>query len=241
MDWPQKCAAVIPCLNEAAEIGWVVAAVKKFLPAVIVVDDGSTDGTAQAAAVTGAEVVRLKRNSGKGAALRAGWERAQARNFEWVLMLDGDGQHSAEDIPQFFDCAETTGTKLIVGKRSFDKIPPVRRWVNRFMSREISRLADAELPDSQCGFRLAELEALMNLPMGANHFEIESEMLLIFARAGGKVGFVPIQTLYKNGTSKIRPLRDTWRWLRWRSRQTRAARGEIFLAPTLPPKTSFID
>jgi len=157
MDWSNRCAALIPCFNEAANIGKVVAATKQFLPAVIVVDDGSSDGTAQVARAAGAEVVSLANNRGKGAALRTGWERARARGFGWVLMLDGDGQHDAGDIPGFFECAERTGAAMVVGKRDFNGIPLVRRVVNRWMSRELSRLTGRELPDSQCGFRLAKL------------------------------------------------------------------------------------
>jgi len=220
MDWTRKCTALVPCFNEAADIGDVVAAVRKFVPTVLVVDDGSTDATARLAKASGAEVLELERNSGKGAALRAGWHRAHARGFEWVLMLDGDGQHFAGDIPQFFDSAETSGAKLIVGRRSFGVIPPVRRWTNRFMSRQISGLAGMELPDSQCGFRLAELASLMRLPLAAEHYEIESEMLLAFAAASKAMEFVPIRTIYKNNTSKIRPVKDTVRWLRWRLAQT---------------------
>ncbi|HTV62930.1 MAG TPA: glycosyltransferase family 2 protein [Verrucomicrobiae bacterium] len=215
MDWTLQCAAVIPCFNEAENIRNLVAGVKRFLPTVIVVDDGSTDGTARTAVMGGAEVVSLGRNSGKGAALRAGWNRLRQRNFQWTLMLDGDGQHSSDDIPIFFDSAEETGAKLIVGRRNFDKVPRLRRLVNRLLSWQISKLAGADLPDSQCGFRLVELAALANLPLAANHFEIESEMLVAFLAVGEDVEFVPIQTIYKNGTSHIRPLADTWRWMRW--------------------------
>jgi glycosyltransferase involved in cell wall biosynthesis len=216
MDWSQRCAGVIPCFNEAANIATVIAAVKQVLPTVIVVDDGSTDATARTAEKAGGEVVSLAKNSGKGAALRAGWERARARNFEWVLMLDGDGQHSPDDIPGLFECAEKTGAKLVVGRRNTEKMPPLRRLVNRFLSRQISKLTRTDVPDSQCGFRLAALEALMNLPITANHFEIESEMLVAFLGVGEIVKFVPIQTIYKSGASHIRPLADTWRWMRWR-------------------------
>ncbi len=275
MDWPQKCAAVIPCFNEAANIGALVAGVKRFLPTVIVVDDDSTDGTARIAAKAGAEVVSLGKNSGKGAALRAGWNCARTGNFEWVLMLDGDGQHSPEDVPILLNCAETTAAKLVIGRRNFEKIPWLRRLVNRFLSRQISRLAGADVPDSQCGFRLAELELLGDLPLYANHFEIESEMLVAFyshsasRRAGrrgraaldeypsppeagdavrgtkshpchqGKVplhrklAFVPIQTIYKNSPSRIRPFMDTVRWLRWRMK----ARAVFATISPCPPQS----
>jgi glycosyltransferase involved in cell wall biosynthesis len=217
MDWRRECAAVIPCFNEAAQIHRVVSAVQNHLPAVIVLDDGSTDRTAEKARFAGAQIVRLDRNSGKGSALRAGWRRAHDLGFKWALMLDGDGQHAAADIPKFFACASSTGASLVVGNRmnQLEDMPFIRRWANRWMSRRISRLTAHELPDSQCGFRLARLDLLLELPIQSNRFEIESEMLLAFFAAGQKVEFVPVQTIYQSGASKINPLTDTLRWLRW--------------------------
>lgn len=221
MDWKRSCAAVIPCFNEAEHILRVAAEVQKWLPNVIVVDDGSTDATTARAQEAGAQILQLRRNGGKGAALRHGWQRAHELGFQWVLMLDGDGQHAAQEIPKFFSCAEATGAQLIVGNRMNDTVgmPLVRRCANRWMSRRISKLVGVKLPDSQCGFRLAHLETLLNLPLGANRFEIESHMLVAFFAAGEKVEFVPIRTIYEHHVSKIDPLTDTVRWLRWRWRQ----------------------
>jgi hypothetical protein len=138
-------------------------------------------------------------------------------------MLDGDGQHAPDDIPIFFSCAERSNAILIVGNRMKNcrAMPWLRRQANRWMSRRLSRLTGELLPDSQCGFRLACLETLLRLPLRVNRFEIESEMLVAFLAAGQKTGFVSIQTIYKIGVSKIHPLADTWRWLRWRLAQDR--------------------
>jgi glycosyltransferase involved in cell wall biosynthesis len=227
MNWKRDCAAVIPCFNEAAHVGKVVTAVQKHLSQVIVVDDGSTDATLECAKRAGAEIVRLPKNSGKGAALQKGWLRARELGFKWVLLLDGDGQHAADDIPNIFECAEKTGSTLVVGNRMENSaaMPWLRRGVNRWMSRRISKMAGVRLPDSQCGFRLAHLETLLALPFHANRFEIESAMLVAFFAAGEKVEFVPVQTIYENSVSRINPLADTWRWLRWRQ-----AQGVIFRA-----------
>jgi len=221
MDWKRQCVAVVPCFNEAAHIGTVIAGVQKHLPKVIVVDDGSTDTTAEKAKMAGAEVVCRPRNCGKGAALRAGWQRARELGFTWVLMLDGDGQHAADDIPNFFDCAEKNQIPLIVGHRmeNSDAMPWLRRKANQWMSKRLSRLTGVRLPDSQCGFRLAHLETLLQLPLRANRFEIESEMLVAFLAAKQRVEFVPTQVIYKSNASRINPLTDTWRWLRWRLAQ----------------------
>ena len=225
-NWPRRCAAVISCFNEAERIGPLVTDVRRHLPRVIVVDDGSTDATAQIAHERGANVVRLSRNRGKGAALRAGCQRAHEDGFAWVLMLDGDGQHSPEDAPAFFECADSDGARLVVGNRMgrTEAMPWLRRKVNAWMSRRISAMTGATLPDSQCGFRLAHLETLRQLRLTTNHFEIESEVLVAFLAAGQRVEFVPIQTIYHAGPSRIRPLPDAWRWWRWlrKQRQTRA-------------------
>jgi glycosyltransferase involved in cell wall biosynthesis len=221
MDWNRACVAVIPCFNEGAHVRRVVAQVQKHLANVIVVDDGSTDMTAENARRAGAEILHSSKNLGKGAASQQGWRRARLLGFKWVLMLDGDGQHAAADIPGFFARAETGGAALVVGNRmnNAGAMPFVRRYANRWMSRRISNLTGAELPDSQCGFRLAHLDTLLNLSLHANRFEIESAMLVAFLAAGKKVEFVPVRTIYENHASKIRPLADSWRWLRWRLAQ----------------------
>ena len=228
MNWPATCAVVIPCCNEEATIAGLVQEVQRHLPTVIVVDDGSTDQTAARAATAGAQVVRRDRNPGKGAALQAGVAAALAQHFTWVMTLDGDGQHRPEDIPTFLRCAEETGASLIVGNRmrQAESIPWLRRRVNRWMSRRISACAGRALPDSQCGYRLINLKAWAELVFEADHFEIESEVLLGFVRANYGVEFVPIQVIGNGGHSHIQPLKDAWRWLRWwrRARQPTARR-----------------
>ena len=211
------CVAVVPCLNEAASIGIVVRGLKAVLPAVIVVDDGSSDRTADAAREAGAEVLVRTPTRGKGAALALGWSRAAERGFEWALCLDGDGQHDPADAVQFLAAADHSGARMVVGNRFHDPaaIPWVRRCTNRLMSRWISRRAGMVFPDSQCGYRLVHLPTLTALGLRTTHYEIESEMDLAFAKAGHGVGFVPIRARYGDERSKIDPVKDTLRWWRW--------------------------
>lgn len=217
MDWRAACAAVIPCLNEGKAIGPLVEALRCSLSTVVVIDDGSLDETATRAQAAGAVVLKHPVTLGKGAALQTGWTYAREHGYRWALMLDGDGQHSSQDMLAFFQCAERTSASLVVGNRmnQASRMPLLRRWANRWMSRQLSALAGQPLPDSQCGFRLMKLEDSTRLPILTRHFEIESEVLLAFAKAGLMIEFVPIQVIYKTEQSKIHPWRDTMRWLRW--------------------------
>jgi glycosyltransferase involved in cell wall biosynthesis len=242
MDWPKQCMAVIPCLNEARAVGPLVQAVRCIIPAVLVVDDGSADRTASLAQEAGAQVLRHDSPAGKGVALQTGWRHARQSGFQWALCLDGDGQHSPEDIPALFQRAENTSAALVVGNRmaEADQMPWLRRQVNRWMSRQLSNLVERPLPDTQCGFRLMHLEAWSALPITATHFEIESEVLLAFIAAGHVVEFEPVRVIYKDEQSKIHPVRDTFRWLRWwqgAQSRWRSLRATAMLCATHERKT----
>jgi glycosyltransferase involved in cell wall biosynthesis len=223
MDWPQACAVVIPCFDEAGTIAPLVVDVGRHLPTVWVVDDGSTDDSGALAAQAGARVIRHPANLGKGVALRTGLSAARDAGFGWALTMDGDGQHHPQDIPAFLRAADASAAALVVGNRMHNAsaIPRLRRFVNRWMSRRLSRLAGRPLPDSQCGFRLLRLDAWSRLSLATEHFEVESETLLAFIAAGHAVAFVPIQVVGRGPRSKIRPLTDTVRWFRWWRRQSR--------------------
>jgi glycosyltransferase involved in cell wall biosynthesis len=217
MDWKSACAVVIPCLNEENALGPIVAAVRPMLPNILVIDDGSTDGTSAVAKEAGAKVIRHEQAGGKGAALRDGWAEAQRQGFAWALSMDGDGQHAPADLPKFLARAGQGDVGLVSGNRMADTtaMPFVRRCTNRFMSGCLSREAGVPLPDSQCGYRLMRLASWAQLSVNTRSFEIESEILIQFARAGLGIAFVPIAVIYGEERSKIRPVRDTLRWLRW--------------------------
>ena len=146
-----------------------------------------------------------------------GWKRAAERGFSWALAMDGDGQHHPQDIAAFLSVAGKGDADLVVGDRLSDAtgMPWLRRQVNRWMSRRISRLAGRNLSDSQCGFRLMRLAAWSTLQLQTRHFEIESEVLLSFVASGYAVKFVPIRVIYQAEQSKIRPFQDAVRWFHW--------------------------
>lgn len=209
--------AIIPCLNEGRSIAALVEGVRRHIDNVIVVDDGSVDRTASIAEQAGAAVIRHDASLGKGAAIRTGLQQAGESGAEWALLLDGDGQHSPADIPAFFAAAEKFHAALVVGNRMSQRseMPWLRWQVNHWMSLRLSRLTGQELPDSQCGFRLLNLEVISSLPFQSTHFEIESEILLSFVVKGERIAFVPIEVIYQDEKSKISPIQDTIRWFRW--------------------------
>lgn len=218
MPQPDDFAAVIPCLNEGRTIAAVVRGVRALTSRVIVVDDGSTDTTAATAAAVGARVVRHPRNRGKGAALRTGISLAAQLGCRWAATLDGDGQHAPEDLIRLRERAEATGAALVIGDRlsgGAPGMPWVRRLANRWMSRRLSLRAGVPMADTQSGLRWIALDAWQRLELRTHRFEIESETVLAFARAGCRLEFVPVAARPSLRPSHIRPLRDTWRWVRW--------------------------
>jgi glycosyltransferase involved in cell wall biosynthesis len=208
--------AIIPAYCEGRFIGQVVRQVLQYVQTVLVVDDGSPDNTTAEAKAAGAQVVRHPTNLGKGAALKKGLQYAVSIDAAFFLFLDGDGQHDPSDIPAFIEAINSSNADLVVGNRmnNLKTMPLIRRWTNQFMSWQIGRICKIPVPDSQCGFRLARKELLPVLMAPSNRFEFESESIILAARQGFRLGFVPIRTIYTDQHSKIRPLRDTIRYLR---------------------------
>ena len=211
----KSVCAIIPAFGEARYIGTVVGGVLEHLDHVIVVDDHSPDQTAAIAREAGAEVIRHSKNLGKGAAIKTGLGKA-ADTYGFFLFMDGDGQHDPAEIPKFLAKATATQAHLIVGNRmcNVTRMPAIRRWTNKFMSWQISRLCHREVPDSQCGYRLARHELLPLLRESSDGFAFETENLLLTARSGFQIEFVPIRTIYRDERSKIKPMRDTFRYIR---------------------------
>jgi glycosyltransferase involved in cell wall biosynthesis len=208
-----RVAAIIPAFNEARTIGSVVAGLRGALARVVVVDDGSTDGTAQAAREAGAEVMPHTVNRGKGHAVRTGLNRVLAGDFTHVLLLDGDMQHLPGEAPRLIDAAVSSRADVVIGTRVFNRseMPASRYHANRIGSRVLSWFVGIPIDDTQCGFRVFRTEALRPLVLNATGYEIETEMLVKVRRRGGVVVSVPVTAVYAGQRSKLRPVRDTTR------------------------------
>ena len=217
-------AAIIPAYFEEKHVGEVVERTLTQIDNVLVVDDGSTDATAENARAAGAVVIKHERNAGKGETIKTGLRYWLGRGFQYVIILDADGQHLPEEIARFI-AAAPAGADLLIGTRMNDvrQMPLVRRVVNRYMSRRISRVCGQDVPDTQCGFRMLTARVIPNVLDGAERFDYETEVLFIVSRNGGRIESVPISTVYGDEVSSIHPVRDTIRFLklmrRWEKRQ----------------------
>ncbi len=205
---PPRVLALVPAHDEAPRIAAVVRGAAGHLP-VLVVDDGSADDTAAVARAAGAEVLEQRPNAGKGAALRAGFQRALEAGCDGVVTLDGDGQHDPAEIPAFLAAFGATGSSrpdLVVGRRDFSRMPLTRRLANTLGGLMFSWAVGMPVPDNQSGYRLVG-RRLMEASLGSAErgFELEVEMLATCIARGWPVAWVPIATIYTGGPSHIRP------------------------------------
>ena len=212
----QSVAVVIPALNEAKNLSTLIPQVQKWVRNVIVVDDGSTDDTAEVSRNLGAQLLSHPENRGKGAALRTGFQYLLEKGYEGCIVLDGDGQHSPEDIPSFLKAASDPHIGLVVGNRMHETttMPFLRRWTNRLMSFLLSSFLHEEIPDTQCGFRYIRSDLLRAVDLDAYRYDIDSELLIEARRLGFGILSIPVQTIYRDHKSGIRPLRDTFFFLK---------------------------
>src|SRR5438270_2180575 len=208
-------AAIIPAFCEEKHVGEVVRRTRVQLDHVLVVDDGSADKTASVAREAGADVVVHERNLGKGESIKTGLRYWLDRGLQHVIVLDADGQHLPEEIVRFLAAAQG-GAQMLVGTRMNDvrEMPFVRRFVNRWMSQQISAVCKQDIPDTQCGFRMLSGAVIPHVLDGAARFDYETEMLIVASRRGFKIGAVPVSTVYSDEVSSIHPVRDTIRFLK---------------------------
>jgi glycosyltransferase involved in cell wall biosynthesis len=212
-----QTAAVIPAYQDETHIGDIVRRTLERLDHVLVVDDGSSDQTGQRARQAGAEVIVHDQNRGKGEAIKTGLGHWLNRDVTWVSLLDSDGQHLPEEIDRFMAAAASaTRPTFFVGTRmnNIAGMPFIRRVVNCYMSRRISRLCGQKIPDTQCGFRMLDRQLIPELLGGGDRFDYETEVLIIASRKGYQIESVPITTVYTDQVSKIRPVRDAVRFFK---------------------------
>lgn len=173
---------------------------------ILVVDDGSTDGTAECATAAGVQVVRHDDNLGKGAALMSGFREAlKDPALEFVITMDADLQHDPEDLASFLKVRSETSASIIVGMRTKlgSGMPVLRILSNTLTSWLVSARTGHRVADSQCGYRLIGREILEVVSMESKGFEAETELLIRAARLGFGMQWVPIRTVYQGEASRM--------------------------------------
>jgi glycosyltransferase involved in cell wall biosynthesis len=208
-----QLSIVIPVFNEAENLGRFIKQLKALqVPSteIVVVDDGSTDASGDIAMAAGARVIRHPYNIGNGAAIKSGIRAAQGK---LLLFMDGDGQHRPEDIAALL--AETRTYHMVIGARAKGSKLRLHRYAaNTFYNVLASYVTRFDVKDLTSGFRvLPRLEALRFIDLLPNTFSYPTTLTLAFLRSGLTVKYVPIQTLYRSGQSKISLVSDGIRFL----------------------------
>jgi glycosyltransferase involved in cell wall biosynthesis len=205
-----RAAALIPVLNCAGHLAKVVAGTRKFVEDVLVVDDGSSDGSGEIARAAGARLIVHPENRGKGHAVRSGLAVLLGEEYTHVLMLDGDGQHDPGDISHFLEAAAEFD--FVLGNRLWNPgaIPSNRYWTNFIGTRALQLMTGFPLEDSQCGYRLVSSALLRRMALVGNRFSVDTELFVRAGKLGARFSHVPVRVIYEaGGGSHYQPLRDT--------------------------------
>ncbi len=224
-DVKPKVVAVIPCYNTAPHITEVVSKARQYVDQVIVVDDGSTDDTAEVARKAGALVLSHDKNRGKGAAMKYG---AQQSHADILIFIDGDGQHDPSEIPVLLKPLFDNQADLVIGSRhmnnSINKSAPIaRRAANTFASTIISAVIQMKgyndryqqnykkITDCTSGFRALKKEKWDRLQLLSNNYQIETEITFESAKCGLIITEVPIHCIWGNSSTRLSIVGDGFR------------------------------
>lgn len=211
-------AAVVPCYNAGGRVRAVVQGLEALLDRVYVVDDGSTDGSAQSVDDLGATVVTFPENRGKGFAMLAGFEAAlEDPAIQAVVILDADGQHDPNELPHLFEVFLATQADLLIGARTFERAEtPWASWLGNSLTALLTRvLLRQTIPDTQSGYRIHSRRFLEDLleSVPGGRYETEMAVLIKAARENYRLVSEPIQTIYEEGnrSSHFNKVRDSVR------------------------------
>jgi len=225
----RRIIAIVPAHNEAAKVGCVLARIdNRLVDAVLVVDDGSTDATAEIARRRGADVLSMHRVCGVGAALRAGFEFARTQRFELAVVLAGNNKDDPAEIPRLLDpicdrrCDFVIGSRYLPGGSAGGEMPLYRRWATRLHPWLMGRFAGRQLTESTNGFRALRLAILDDRRIRLNQRWLDSYGLEVYLlwkvlKLGYRHAEVPCTKTYPSrrvGFTKMTPIIGWWSILR---------------------------
>jgi glycosyltransferase involved in cell wall biosynthesis len=208
-------AVAVPVFNNERTVAEVVRGVLELGLPVLVIDDGSTDGSASSLAGLQVSRIDFPENRGKGMAVRAALAWTRQNNFSHLITLDADGQHDPRDIPRFVEKIGEFPNRLIIGKRRFNTDVPGKSRFGRSWSNLWTRIvAGQATPDSQSGFRAYPAGLLANMKFFGRRYEFEVEVLARASWAGLQLDWVDVSVRYFQGPERVshfKPLRDNFR------------------------------
>jgi glycosyltransferase involved in cell wall biosynthesis len=209
-----RAAVVVPAFQAERAVAEVVAEIVRIWPdpgAVLVVDDGSTDRTAERAQQAGARLLRHARNQGKGAALRTGLRAALASGFDVAISVDADGQHPPREALRLRGCCVDVEA-LVVGVRDLAAAgaPRANRMSNAFSNFAISGFAWSRLQDTQCGLRRYPIARTLALGASADGYGFEAEVLIRATAAGLRIVHLPVRVVYPPEDQRVTHFDPVW-------------------------------
>ncbi len=210
-----KIGVLICAYNEEKHIRNVVEGCLKYVKDVIVVDDGSIDRTLKELKKNRAKIIKHNVNKGKGEALKTGFNYAFKNKFQYLVLMDGDGQHDPKEIPKFIK-EINNGYDLVIGcrKKRHSAMPYHRRATNFLSSLLISSKGKTWIKDTQSGYRAIKLDFLKKIELKRKRYDLESEILMKMMKEKAKIKCITVKTIYGEETSTIHPIKDTLRFLR---------------------------
>lgn len=213
----ERICIIVPAYNVEATLRPLLETLLLFSTQLVVVDDGSGDGTASIVDEFTADhliLLRHEKNLGKGTALRTGFKWAISNGFEIAVTLDSDLQHAPEDLPRILEVFERNCLDVLLGDRFHNsgKMPRVRRFGNKFSSWIASRFCHQRIHDSQCGYRIYRLTSCKSVltDLTLERFDSETEVIVKAALKKLKIGFSPITVIYPDDASHCSHYRTFW-------------------------------
>lgn len=209
-----NCVVVIPTYNNAGTIARVISDVAAYSDNIMVVNDGSTDDTAQIlSSFSNIRTISCEKNRGKGYALKLALKTAAETGYNYAITIDADGQHFADDIPTFIDRIEQVPDSLLIGARNLtaDNMPSRNTFANKFSNFWYKVETGRTMIDTQSGYRLYPLRKLRNMRFVTRRYEFEVEIIVRAAWQGINVENVPVKVYYapvEERVSHFRPLKD---------------------------------
>ena len=196
-----RCLTALPVYNEVRHVNRVLDEVSQFSPEILVVDDGSTDGTDGLLQARGdVRIVTHSKNRGYGAALHSAFDYALQEGFEFLVTIDCDGQHEPQRIPEFFRACQNVD--IVSGSRylrkfSGDSEPPAqRRWINQQVTAELNRRLGLRLTDAFCGFKAYRVASLPKMRLNETGYAMPLELWVQAAHAGLRILERPVPLIY---------------------------------------------